>query len=97
MKRKSAQLAERRQQLIARAALQRAHLARELKLWQAPLQLVDHAISILTYVKRQPVLLLGASVLITTLRLKRTRKWLQRGWLVWQLGRRLFAKQPRQL
>ncbi|MHB1675979.1 MAG: YqjK-like family protein [Sulfuriferula sp.] len=89
---KSTELAERRQHLVKRAAMQRMALAQNLEVWRAPLQLVDHGISLFTHFRRQPILLVGASLLIAALRWKRPRKWLRRGWLIWQVGRRLWSR-----
>lgn len=92
MNRKSIQLAERRQYLLAQIAAQRAALAQDFEPWRAPLALADRGMVILGYIKRYPALLLGATLMVTTLRVKHADRWLQRGWVVWQLGRSLFKK-----
>ena len=89
MKRKRTQLAARRQQLVALAAAQRTILAHDMAPWRARLALADRGVAALQYVRRHPALMLGASLLLAALRPQRTGKWLQRGWLAWQLGRRL--------
>lgn len=89
MKRKRTQLAARRQQLVALAAAQRTILANDMEPWRARLALADRGVAALQYVRRHPALMLGAALLLAALRPRRTGTWLQRGWLVWQLGRRL--------
>lgn len=86
---KRARLAERRQQLVARVAAQRVILAQDIEPWRARLGLADRGVAAFQYVRRHPALMLGGALLLAMFRPRRTGKWLQRGWLVWQLGRRL--------
>lgn len=89
MKRSLAQLAERRHLLVAQAAVQRAALADDVKPLRARLALVDQGMAAFRYVAHRPALIVGAVLLLAALRPRRAGKWLQRGWLAWQLGRRL--------
>ena len=89
MKRKRTQLAARRQQLVALAAAQRTILANDMEPWRARLALADRGVAMVQYVRRHPALMVGAALLLAVLRPRRTGNWLQRGWWVWQLGRRL--------
>ncbi len=89
MNRKLTRLAERRRQLVARAAAQRTALAHDLAPWRARLALADRGIAALRYVRRHPALMVGAALLLVALRPRRVGTWLQRGWVVWQIGRRL--------
>jgi YqjK-like protein len=82
-------LAEQRRRLVAQAAGQRAALARELEPWRARLARVDQGVAAFRYVAHRPALIVGAVLLLAALRPRRAGKWLQRGWLAWQLGRRL--------
>jgi hypothetical protein len=82
-------LAERRRRLVAQAAAQRAVLAHELEPWRARLARVDQGVAAFRYVAHRPALIVGAVLLLAALRPRRAGKWLQRGWLAWQLGRRL--------
>jgi hypothetical protein len=82
-------LAERRRRLVAQAAAQRAVLAHELEPWRARLGRVDQGVAVFRYVAHRPALIVGAVLLLAALRPRRAGKWLQRGWLAWQLGRRL--------
>lgn len=89
MNRKLTRLAERRRQLVARAAAQRTALAHDLAPWRARLALADRGIAALRYLRRHPALMVGAALLLVALRPRRVGTWLQRGWVVWQIGRRL--------
>lgn len=82
-------LAERRRRLVAQAATQRAVLAHELEPWRARLARVDQGVAVFRYIAHRPALIVGAVLLLAALRPRRAGKWLQRGWLAWQLGRRL--------
>jgi hypothetical protein len=89
MKQRLAQLAERRRRLVAQAAAQRTALAHDLQPWRARLALVDQGVAVVRYVGRHPALIAGAVLLLVALRPRQAGKWLQRGWVAWQLGRRL--------
>ncbi len=92
MNKKLARLAERRQQLVAQAAAQRAALAQNLESWRAPLALADRGLLALHYVKRHPSLMVGAVALLAVLRPTRVGKWLQGGWMVFQVARNWLPK-----
>jgi hypothetical protein len=89
MNTKLAHLAERRQRLVAQAASQRTALAHDMEPWRARLALADRGVAMVRYVRHHPGLMLGAALLLAVLRPSRTSKWLRRGWVVWQIGRRL--------
>lgn len=89
MNNKLAQLAARRQQLVALSAAQRSTLAYDLEPWRARLALVDQGVAAIRYVRRHPVLMMGGALVVAALRPRRIGKWLQRGLLMWQIGRRL--------
>lgn len=82
-------LAERRTQLVAQSAAQRTVLAHNLEPWRTRLALADRGIAAVRYVRCHPALMLGGALLLTALRPRRVGTWLQRGLLVWQIGRRL--------
>lgn len=86
---KLSRLAERRSLLIAQAEVQRTALALNMAPWRARLALADRGIAAVRYVRSHPALLVGAALLVAVLRPRRTGAWLQRGWLAWQIGRRL--------
>ena len=89
MNRKLAQLAERRSRLVAQAAAQRTALAHNLEPWRARLSLVDQGVCVFRHIGRHPVLMMGVALLLYAWRPRRAGKWLQRGWLAWQIGRSL--------
>lgn len=88
MNKKLAILAEHRQQLVAQAAAQRAALVANVAPWHEPLALADKGLNVIRYVKNHPVLMIGAVVLFTVLRRYPGGKWLQRGWAIYELGRK---------
>ena len=79
-------LAARREQLVAQSAAQRATLAQGIASWRPRLALIDRGIAALNYVRRYPALLATLGLLVTALRPRRATSWLQRGWLLWQIG-----------
>ncbi len=89
MNKKLTRLAERRRQLVAQAAAQRTSLANNMEPWRVRLALVDRGVAAVRYIGRHPALMMGAALLLVALRPRRAGKWLQRGWLVWQVGRSL--------
>jgi len=89
MNRKLTRLAERRSLLIAQAEVQRTALAHNLVPWRSRLALADRGIAVVRYVRSHPALMVGAALLLAALRPRRVGTWLQRGWLVWQIGSRL--------
>ena len=89
MNRKLAQLADRRRQLVAQAAFQRAALAQDMVPWRARMALVDQGVAAFRYLRSHPFLILGVTLLFAAVRPRGAGKWLRRGWLAWQIGRRL--------
>lgn len=89
MNRKLAQLADRRRQLVAQAAFQRAALAQDMVPWRARLALADQGVAAFRYLRSHPFLVLGVALLFAAVRPRGAGKWLRRGWLAWQIGRRL--------
>ncbi|MDO9468817.1 MAG: YqjK-like family protein [Thiobacillus sp.] len=89
MNRTLAQLTERRRQLVAQAALQRFTLANDMAPWRARLALVDQGVAAIRYLRSRPFLVLGVTLLFAAVRPRGAGKWLRRGWLAWQIGRRL--------
>jgi len=89
MNKKLTRLAERRRQLVVQAAAQRTSLGNNMEPWRARLALVDRGVAAVRYIGRHPALMVGAALLLAALRPRRAGKWLQRGLLVWQVGRSL--------
>jgi hypothetical protein len=76
----------RRKLLVAQSALQRATLAQGIAPWQPRLALLDRGIAAVRYVRRYPVALAAAGLLVAALRPQRAAGWLQRGFMLWQVG-----------
>ena len=90
MNKKLTQLAIRRKYLVSEAASQRTAFAQILAPWHAPLGVVDKGLCAIRYIKEHPVFLAGVTALLTVFRPKRTGKWLSRGLILWQLGRKFL-------
>lgn len=83
----------RRKLLVAQSALQRATLAQCVAPWRPRLVLFDRGIAVVRYVRRYPAVLAAAGLLVAVLRPHRAADWLQRGWVLWQIGSRLRNRQ----
>jgi len=83
------QLAERREDLVAQAAAQRMVLAQNIEPWRTPLALADQGLAVLRFIKSHPAWIAGGGALFAALRPGRVGKWLRRGWLTWQIMRKL--------
>jgi YqjK-like protein len=90
MNKKLRNLAERRETLVAEAAAQRLLMAQNVETWRKPLAIADRGLAAVSYIKSHPILTAGTSLgLFTVMRSSSASKWFQRGWLVWQVVRRL--------
>lgn len=94
MRYRSADLAAKRERLVAKAAVQRVELAHQIQPWRARLAVADKGISVVRMVGRHPLLLAGAALLLAVWRPRRTVKLLQYGWVAWQLVRELRTQPP---
>lgn len=83
------QLDERRRQLVAQAAAQRTALAHDLAPWRARLALADQGIAVIRHIGRNPAWIAGAALMLAAWRPRLVGKWLQRGWLAWQIEGKL--------
>ncbi|HUW29725.1 MAG TPA: YqjK-like family protein [Sulfuriferula sp.] len=92
MKHNLHQIAQRRSHLQALAALQRVQLGQSIESLRTPLLLLDRGVDAIRFVRRNPLLLAGAGALFVALRRYGAGKWMRRGWVVWQLVRRLRRK-----
>jgi hypothetical protein len=93
MNEKLRNLVERRKSLIAEAAAQRLLMAQNIEAWRSPLDLADRGLAAVSYIKSHPVWTAAASLgLLSAMRSSRTGKWLQRGWIAWQVLRKLSNK-----
>lgn len=91
MNEKLIRLAERRKRLVAQAAAQRMTLAQSIEPWRLPLARVDQGLAALRYVRNHPAWIAGG-VLLAAWRLGRTGKWLQLGWVAWQMRHKLRGR-----
>ena len=82
-------LAERRERLVAQAAAQRMALAQNIEPWRTPLARADQGLAALRYIKNHPAWIVGGVALLAILRPSRIGKWLGRGWVTWQMMRKL--------
>ncbi|WP_297450942.1 YqjK-like family protein [Ferrovum sp.] len=79
---KLAELAKRRERLVAQATVQREILAQSIKPWLVPLTLVDQGLAVLNFVKKHPVLMIGG-VLLSVYRSNPLGKYLKQGLVTW--------------
>jgi len=89
MNEKLMRLAARRERLIAQAAAQRMALAKTVEPWRIPLAQADQGLAMLRYIKSHPAWLVGGGALLVAMKPSRVGKWLQRGWIAWQIIRKL--------
>lgn len=82
----------RRAQLLSRAALERERVAAQLRAWEAPLALVDRSVAVARHVHRHPQWLIGAAVVLATLRPRRVLAWVRNGLVAWRALRWLSAR-----
>lgn len=91
MNEKLVALAERKQTLIHKAALQRSVVAQNMQALQQPIAIADRGLQVLRYFRQYPVLMLGVTsisgILIRRLQMARFTALLQTGWSVFQLVR----------
>lgn len=92
MNEKRNRLAQRRERLVAQAAVQRRALARDLEPWRTPLALADQGLAALRYIRIHPQWLIGPVVLLAALRPRRVGKWVGRSWLSWRVMGRLLGR-----
>lgn len=92
MNEKLTRLVERRERLVAQAAAQRITLAQNIEPWRMPLARVDQGLVALRYIKSHPVWIFGGAALLAALRPGRVGKWLQLGWVTWQVRHKLRGK-----
>lgn len=86
------ELALRRERLIAQAAQQRTTLAQSVQAWRVPLALADQGVAALRYLKQHPAWLVGGVGVVVVLRRRNAGKWLRRGWVAWNIVRRLQGR-----
>ncbi len=85
----SENLAARRTRLITEAAAQRVALAHQMQPWRARLAVADRGVAMVRSAGRHPLLLAAVAVLLVLWRPRGAVRWLQYGWMGWQLVRQL--------
>lgn len=91
MDKKPLLLAQRREQLIAEAALQRNAIVQVAKRLHKPLSIADQILVAMCYLKRNPLFsVVGTITLIVVLKPRRIGKLLRVGWIGWPMLR--FAR-----
>lgn len=85
-------VAERRSRLLEKIQVQRLALAHDMQPWRGRLALVDQGVAAFHYFKSHAAVMIGSTLLIAVLRPRFTGRWLRRGWMLWQLGRRLRSR-----
>lgn len=82
-------LAAKRERLVARVAAQRVELAYQFEPWRARLAMADQGIAAVRTASRHPLLLVGVAALLVVWRPRGAVRWLQYGWMAWQVARKL--------
>jgi len=83
------ELAERRERLVAKIAMQRGELAYHAAPWKGVCAIADKGIAAARFLQRHPGLVAGAVGLLVALRPRRALAWLGRGWSLWKVAQRL--------
>lgn len=92
MNQKLMRLATHREHLVAQAAAQRITLSQSIEPWRIPLSLADQGLAAMRYIKGNPAWIVGGVALLAALRPNRAGKWLQRGWVTWQVMQQLRGR-----
>lgn len=87
------ELSQRRAELVARSAAQRAELGDICHVWRLPLAIVDQGVTVWRFLRGHPALLAGLGVAFAVARPRRSVKWLGRGWALWRFFRSMAARQ----
>ena len=81
-------LLERRQRLLARSAELRVTLVSRAQVLEKPLAVVDVARAGVQWVRQHPEWVMGAGLVLVTLRPRRALRWATRVWWLWRTVRR---------
>lgn len=87
MNAKLMELAGRQTSLVARAATQRSELSQALAPWREALAVVDRGLVTVHFIRSHAPLLAAVAAFMAPVGLRRVRKWLRRGLLVWSMAR----------
>lgn len=83
------ELAERRERLVAKIALQRTELSGHMAPWKGACAVVDQGVSAVRYLRQHPAWVAGALAFVVALRPRKALVWMMRGWKAWKLIRNL--------
>ena len=83
---------QRRGEMIAQAAEQRAALAQQIQDWQRPLEFVDRGWTVGRYRKSRPLLVALRFGLFAFRRPRLLLRWFNRGWLAREVIKKLFNR-----
>ncbi len=83
----SAELARRREELVARCARQREEFARDTAALKAPLAVADRGMDFVRYLAGHPVIPAATAAAFVLFRPARAIRWMRRGWFFWRIYR----------
>lgn len=89
MSKRLIELAERRERLVALAALQRSEFSRKLSPLKTGCAIADKGVMAVRYLRQHPALVAGGVGLLVALRPRKAFSWIKRGWFVWRLAQKL--------
>jgi hypothetical protein len=89
MSKRLVELAERRERLVAQAALQRTEFSRCLAPVKAGCKVADRGVMVLRYLQQHPVLVAGMVGLLVALKPRKAFSWMKRGWFAWRMVQKL--------
>lgn len=90
-----AQLAFRKETLVARAALQRDQIENALRPWRQPLAVADKAVEAYGFLKRHPAIVAALVAALVIWQPRRLLRWTARGWVAWRASRGIRAAAAR--
>ncbi len=85
MSKRLIELTERRERLVALAALQRSTFSHNLSPLKTGCAVADKGVMALRYLQRHPALVAGGVALLVALRPRKAFVWLRRGWFTWRM------------
>lgn len=86
------EIAAKRARLVEQAAAQRAALSHQVRPLRVSLAVADQGVAVVRSIGRHPLLVAGVAVLLVAWRPRRALRWLQYGWMGWQMARKLGSK-----
>jgi len=85
-----AELRLRRERLIARSAVQRVELARELAPWSAPIALIERGLTGIGWLRRHPVAIAIGVAVMVVIRPRRFLGGVRQGMAAWRIVQMLL-------